>query len=125
MTGEPFVPEVPLGSVGRLASISSALIGLPVPSTISAPTNPIHLTAPVTLEDSRVLLLNMAAARGQARFSEQRPDLTSTVTGLAIVYAVYRLRKEPAVSTPADVRQELVDTIRRFVEREVVPVAST
>jgi alkylation response protein AidB-like acyl-CoA dehydrogenase len=29
------------------------------------------------------------------------------------------------VSTPADVRQELVDTIRRFVEREVVPVAST
>jgi alkylation response protein AidB-like acyl-CoA dehydrogenase len=29
------------------------------------------------------------------------------------------------VSTPADVRQELVETIRRFVEREVVPVAST
>jgi len=29
------------------------------------------------------------------------------------------------VSTPADVRQELVDTIRRFVEREVIPVAST
>ena len=29
------------------------------------------------------------------------------------------------MSTPADVRQELVETIRRFVEREVVPVAST
>jgi alkylation response protein AidB-like acyl-CoA dehydrogenase len=29
------------------------------------------------------------------------------------------------VSTPADVRQEIVDTIRRFVERDVVPVAST
>jgi alkylation response protein AidB-like acyl-CoA dehydrogenase len=29
------------------------------------------------------------------------------------------------VSTPADVREELVQTIRRFVEREVVPVAST
>lgn len=29
------------------------------------------------------------------------------------------------MSTPADVRQEMVDTIRRFVEREVVPVAST
>jgi len=29
------------------------------------------------------------------------------------------------VSTPADVRQEMVETIRRFVEREVVPVAST
>jgi alkylation response protein AidB-like acyl-CoA dehydrogenase len=29
------------------------------------------------------------------------------------------------VSTPADIRQELVETIRRFVEREVVPVAST
>jgi alkylation response protein AidB-like acyl-CoA dehydrogenase len=29
------------------------------------------------------------------------------------------------VSTPADVRQEIVDTVRRFVEREVVPVAST
>lgn len=29
------------------------------------------------------------------------------------------------MSTPAEVRQELVDTIRRFVEREVIPVAST
>jgi alkylation response protein AidB-like acyl-CoA dehydrogenase len=29
-----------------------------------------------------------------------------------------------AVSTPVDVREELVETIRRFVEREVVPVAS-
>ena len=29
------------------------------------------------------------------------------------------------MSTPADVRQEMVETIRRFVEREVVPVAST
>ena len=29
------------------------------------------------------------------------------------------------MSTPADVRQEIVDTIRRFVERDVVPVAST
>jgi alkylation response protein AidB-like acyl-CoA dehydrogenase len=29
------------------------------------------------------------------------------------------------VSTPPDVRQEIVDTIRRFVERDVVPVAST
>ena len=28
------------------------------------------------------------------------------------------------MSTPADVRQEMVDTIRRFVEREVIPVAS-
>ena len=29
------------------------------------------------------------------------------------------------MSTPTDVRQEIVETIRRFVEREVVPVAST
>ncbi len=29
------------------------------------------------------------------------------------------------MTTPADIRQEVVDTIRRFVEREVVPVAST
>jgi alkylation response protein AidB-like acyl-CoA dehydrogenase len=29
------------------------------------------------------------------------------------------------VTTPAEVRQEMIDTIRRFVEREVVPVAST
>jgi alkylation response protein AidB-like acyl-CoA dehydrogenase len=29
------------------------------------------------------------------------------------------------VSTPPEVRQEIVDTIRRFVEREVIPVAST
>jgi alkylation response protein AidB-like acyl-CoA dehydrogenase len=28
------------------------------------------------------------------------------------------------VSTPTDIRQEMVETIRRFVEREVVPVAS-
>jgi alkylation response protein AidB-like acyl-CoA dehydrogenase len=29
------------------------------------------------------------------------------------------------VSTPAEVRKEIVDTVRRFVEREVIPVAST
>ncbi len=29
------------------------------------------------------------------------------------------------MTTPADIRQEMVETIRRFVEREVIPVAST
>ena len=32
--------------------------------------------------------------------------------------------RSTAVSTPVEVRQEMVDSIRRFVEREVVPVAS-
>jgi len=36
-----------------------------------------------------------------------------------------RAQKELAVRTPVDVRQEIVDTIRRFVERDVTPVAST